>query len=67
MRNSVVAKNRRHPKARRLRRGQTLVEYAMIIGLISLVAISVLLVLGHQIQTLFTTVSSQMAQSSGSH
>jgi pilus assembly protein Flp/PilA len=69
MQNSFSAVNRTAStkRRRRNRRGQTLVEYALIIGLIALVAISALIILGTQIRTLFTTISSQMAQSTGSH
>jgi Flp pilus assembly pilin Flp len=51
----------------RHRRGQTLVEYSMIIGLVALVAISALFVLGRQIDTFFSSASSQMNQGAGSH
>jgi Flp pilus assembly pilin Flp len=43
------------------KRGQTLVEYAIILALISVVAISVLMALGTQVKGVFTTVSSQIA------
>lgn len=43
------------------RKGQTLVEYALILAFISVIAISVLISLGQQIKSVFTTVSSQLA------
>ena len=51
------------PVMRRLRknRGQTLVEYALILAFISVVAISVLVAMGVQVKAVFTTVSSQLA------
>ncbi len=52
---------------RRSRRGQTLVEYALILAFISVVAISVLIRLGDQIKTVFTTITSQLAVASSSH
>ena len=52
---------------RRRRRGQTLVEYALILAFIALVAISVLSSLGQQIKGVFTTVTSKMATAIGSH
>jgi Flp pilus assembly pilin Flp len=43
------------------KRGQTLVEYALTLALISVVAISVLVSLGTRVKGVFTTVSSQIA------
>ena len=47
------------------KRGQTLVEYALILALISVVAISVLVALGTRVKGVFTTVSSQLAIAGG--
>jgi Flp pilus assembly pilin Flp len=55
------------PKKLRSRRGQTLVEYALILALISVVAISVLISLGNHIKTIFTTINSQIAIANSSH
>lgn len=49
------------------KKGQTLVEYALILAFISVVAISVLIRLGNQIKTVFTTISSQLAYAGSSH
>ena len=49
------------------RKGQTLVEYALILAFISVVAIAVLISLGGKIQGVFSTVSSQIAVASSSH
>jgi Flp pilus assembly pilin Flp len=54
------------PRARK-RRGQTLVEYALILAFISVVAISVLIRLGNQIRSTFSTVTSQIAVAASSH
>jgi Flp pilus assembly pilin Flp len=43
------------------RRGQTLVEYALVLALISVVAISVLVSMGGQVKGVYTTVSQQIA------
>jgi Flp pilus assembly pilin Flp len=43
------------------KKGQTLVEYALILAFISVVAISVLIAMGTQVKAVFTTVSSQLA------
>jgi Flp pilus assembly pilin Flp len=48
-------------------RGQTLVEYALILAFISVVAISVLIALGKQVKSVFTTITSQLAVASSSH
>jgi pilus assembly protein Flp/PilA len=49
------------------RKGQTLVEYALILAFISVVAISVLITLGNKIKGVFTTISSQLSQAQSSH
>src|SRR5271154_4956980 len=42
------------------KKGQTLVEYALILAFISVVAISVLIALGNQVKGVFTTINSQL-------
>jgi Flp pilus assembly pilin Flp len=49
------------------KKGQTLVEYALILAFISVVAISVLVRLGNEIKIIFTTISSQIAIAGSSH
>jgi len=49
------------------RKGQTLVEYALILAFISVVAISVLIRLGDEVKSIFTTISSQLAVANSSH
>lgn len=49
------------------KKGQTLVEYALILAFISVVAISVLINLGTQVKKIFTTISSQLAYAGSSH
>ena len=49
------------------KKGQTLVEYALILAFISVVAISVLIALGSQVKSVFTTISSQLASAQNSH
>ena len=48
-------------------KGQTLVEYALILAFISVVAISVLISLGKQVKDVFSTVTSQLAYAGSSH
>jgi Flp pilus assembly pilin Flp len=48
-------------------RGQTLVEYALILAFISVVAISVLMKLGAAIKGSFTTITIQLAAANSSH
>jgi Flp pilus assembly pilin Flp len=56
-----------HRKNRQNKRGQTLVEYALILAFISIVAIGVLVALGFQVTGIFTAVTSQMANANASH
>ena len=57
-------KPRRHERSRK---GQTLVEYALILAFISVVAISVLIRLGNQVKSVFSTITSQLAVAKSSH
>jgi Flp pilus assembly pilin Flp len=56
-----------YPLANKNRQGQTLVEYALILAFISVVAISVLVRLGDEVKSVFTTITSQLAVASSSH
>jgi len=49
------------------KKGQTLVEYALILAFISVVAISVLTSLGQQIKGTYTKISSALASAQSSH
>jgi Flp pilus assembly pilin Flp len=49
------------------RKGQTLVEYALILAFISVVAISVLISLGQAIRGTYTKISSSLASAQSSH
>ncbi len=52
---------------RKSKRGQTLVEYALILAFISVVAISVLIRLGDTVKSVFSTITSQLAVANSSH
>lgn len=45
----------------RTRRGQTLVEYGLILALVSIVVIAVLIALGDQIRNVFTRITDTLA------
>ena len=49
------------------KKGQTLVEYALILAFISVVAIAVLIDLGKEVKSVFTTISSQLSVANASH
>jgi Flp pilus assembly pilin Flp len=53
--------------SRKSKRGQTLVEYALILAFISVVAISVLIRLGTAIRSAFSTIDSQLVAAGSSH
>jgi Flp pilus assembly pilin Flp len=57
----------RQDRRRSGKKGQTLVEYALILAFVSVVAISVLIRLGAEIKTVFSTITSQLAVASSSH
>ena len=54
-------------KTRAQKLGQTLVEYALILAFISVVAISVLLALGKNVTSVFSTINSQLTAAQASH
>jgi Flp pilus assembly pilin Flp len=54
-------------RQKRNKNGQTLVEYALILAFISVVAISVLIRLGNEVKLVFTTITSQLAVAGSSH
>jgi pilus assembly protein Flp/PilA len=49
------------------RRGQTLVEYALILAIISVVAIGVITSLGEQVKGVYSTITSVVASAQASH
>jgi Flp pilus assembly pilin Flp len=54
-------------RQKRSRKGQTLVEYALILAFIAVVAISVLIRLGTAVKGIFSTINSQLAAAQSSH
>jgi len=54
-------------KKRKSKKGQTLVEYALILAFISVVAISVLINIGTTIRSVFSTINSQLKLAQSSH
>ncbi|MEI9999216.1 MAG: Flp family type IVb pilin [Verrucomicrobiota bacterium] len=52
---------------RRSKRGQTLVEYALILAFIGVVAISVLSTLGKTVRATFSTITTGLAAANSSH
>jgi Flp pilus assembly pilin Flp len=48
-------------------RGQTLVEYALILAFIAVVAISVLINIGNTVRSVFSTINSQLKIAQSSH
>jgi pilus assembly protein Flp/PilA len=65
--NSTMSKSSFGHRGTEYKKGQTLVEYALILALISVVAIAVLIGLGSNIKNIFTTISSQIAIANSSH
>jgi Flp pilus assembly pilin Flp len=65
--NKVILRAKSALRRMKSKKGQTLVEYALILAFISVVAISVLIALGNQVKSVFTTITSQLAVASSSH
>lgn len=53
--------------SKKSKEGQTLVEYALILSFVSVVAVSVMLSLTNQVKTAFTTIDNQLAVAEASH
>ncbi len=49
------------------RRGQTLVEYSLILAIISVVAIGVLITMGGQVKTIYSNIDSSLVSAAASH
>ena len=65
--NKVITRAKTALRRLKSKKGQTLVEYALILAFISVVAISVLIALGNQVTKVFSTISSQLSYASNSH
>ena len=65
--NKVIIRAKAALRRMKSKKGQTLVEYALILAFISVVAISVLIALGNQVKAVFTTITSQLQQAQSSH
>ena len=65
--NKVITSAKIALRRMKSKKGQTLVEYALILAFISVVAISVLIALGNQVRGTFSTISSQLATAGSSH
>jgi len=65
--NKIIKSAKTALRRMKSKKGQTLVEYALILAFISVVAISVLIALGNQVKAVFTTINSQLAISGSSH
>ncbi len=59
----MAVRLRRPPRCR----GQTLVEYALIIAIISIVAVGVMISLGKEATSLYSKIDSTVASSQASH
>jgi Flp pilus assembly pilin Flp len=65
--NKVITRAKTVLRRLKSKKGQTLVEYALILAFIAVVAISVLLALGKTVTGVFSTVNSQLAAANSSH
>jgi Flp pilus assembly pilin Flp len=65
--NKIITSAKSALRRMKSKKGQTLVEYALILAFISVVAISVLIALGGKVTGVFSTISSQLSVASSSH
>ncbi len=65
--NKVIIRAKSALRRLKSKKGQTLVEYALILAFISVVAISVLLALGKSVTSVFSTINSQLQAAQTSH
>jgi Flp pilus assembly pilin Flp len=59
--NKVIIRAKSALRRMKSKKGQTLVEYALILAFISVVAISVLIALGGKVTGVFSTITSQLS------
>jgi Flp pilus assembly pilin Flp len=67
MKNRIVQIFKKSVRSFKSKRGQTLVEYGLILALISVVAISVLINLGAQTKAMYSKIDSGLASAQASH
>ncbi len=65
--NKVITRAKTALRRLKSKKGQTLVEYALILAFIAVVAISVLLALGQTVRGVFSTINSQLQLAQSSH
>jgi Flp pilus assembly pilin Flp len=65
--NKVITRAKTVLRRLKSKKGQTLVEYALILAFIAVVAISVLLALGKTVTATFSQINSQIAAANSSH
>jgi Flp pilus assembly pilin Flp len=65
--NKVITSAKIALRRMKSKKGQTLVEYALILAFISVVAISVLIALGGQVKQVYSTITSQLQSANGSN
>jgi Flp pilus assembly pilin Flp len=65
--NKVIIRAKSALRRLKSKKGQTLVEYALILAFIAVVAISVLLALGKTVTGVFSSINSQIQAAQSSH
>ncbi len=64
---NIIARVQKSLRSLKSRKGQTLVEYALILAFISVVAIAVLIQLGQNVTSVFSAINSQLQTAQSSH
>jgi Flp pilus assembly pilin Flp len=65
--NTIIIRAKSALRRLKSKKGQTLVEYALILAFIAVVAISVLIALGNTVKGVFSTINSQLQNAASSH
>ncbi len=65
--NNIIIRAKSALRRLKSKKGQTLVEYALILAFISVVAIAILVAIGTNVAAVFSKVNSQLTAAAASH
>ena len=65
--NKIIIRAKSALRRMKSKKGQTLVEYALILAIISIVAVGVMISLGQQVQGIYSKIGSVVSSAQASH